>query len=868
MNTIKYFAALTVLFAAVLLAAAPFDSALNRDGAMERIDSTADAYEYVGSNVIATGHVVIHFGNALLTADKAIFNLEAQDVELSGNVTYAVRTTVKEVMTQAEFDEARENPYRIVRKAGVVPDENDKEKLLVDVTKNAVYLQADRAFLNVISGAIQFRKFSLKAGELYATGGRAERLSDGTFTLRDIRFSTCNYLIDDHAHFALTAEKAMIRPARTAQGLFNTKFDKGDTEVLTQNSFLEIFGVPVFWLPVIYKTPEEGGFGGRVEFGDKGDWGFYVRAAKNFHLLDEPYLNANLLMGYYEWRGFGYGVNLDFVTPESSTDFFFYGIRDKRPYYSWDSNRHRPNPWEVNNSRMKIPKHRYEFRLSNLTHLTPSLDFRGQVDLISDYNFLDDYFSGRYEKVLEPPTYLSLEQQFERGTASLYSTFRVNDFYTQLERMPELRLDFQRQELFANLYYQGETSGGFYRMKWRDFNHPTIYGNHLTADDYESFRLDTLHMFYYPVNLFDINIIPRAGFRLTAYSKSSKRKITHADLNEMFRADSVDGQPDAFVRNYDDDGGSVVRFAGELGVEVNTKIYRTWQNLKSEFLGLDGLRHVMVPYVNYTYIPEPTESPDHLYYFDEVDRIDENNFVRVGLVNRLQTRRNGRIYEWFSMENYWDCFIYKEDGFDHVGDFGTILRFNPTSDLRFSVSALLDLGQNNDHDTPILRGKRYTDHRPGVSRWKYLNYLNASMSWRFAPDWRVYLSYSYTDDYIQRSAYSMGSTLTSVNAASLFYAAYDRDQDISGGLEFPVFFDKKTTGYVRFKYDVDGALMRDVAVGLSRSFHCWKVQAEFGREGERGGDGHDKDYDNYFAVFVSLTALPGVQFGKRPDTDD
>ena len=104
------------------------------------------------------------------------------------------------------------------------------------------------------------------------------------------------------------------------------------------------------------------------------------------------------------------------------------------------------------------------------------------------YNFLNDYFNTRYDTVLEPATYLSLEQQFDRATVSAYSTFRVNDFYTQLERLPEVRVDFQRQELFGGLYYQGESSLGYYRTKWRDFDRPRIYGNRVEPKDYDSFR--------------------------------------------------------------------------------------------------------------------------------------------------------------------------------------------------------------------------------------------------------------------------------------------------------------------------------------------------------------------------------------------
>ena len=65
-----------------------------------------------------------------------------------------------------------------------------------------------------------------------------------------------------------------------------------------------------------------------------------------------------------------------------------------------------------------------------------------------------------------------MEYQGERFSATLQTTFRVNDFYTTMERLPELRFDFFRQELFKNIYYQGETSAGYYRTRWREYDFP------------------------------------------------------------------------------------------------------------------------------------------------------------------------------------------------------------------------------------------------------------------------------------------------------------------------------------------------------------------------------------------------------------
>ncbi len=854
-----FFAIMALLLPGAPLAAAEFDQLLSENGDVTQVDSTADTYEYVGANVIARGHVVIRFGTLLLTADKSIYNLESKDAELSGNVTFAARVTTVQDLTLEAYEKAISDPYQITRRLDVVTTETGGKRIRVEITRNAMFLQAERAFINFSSGVIQFRNFKMKNGITYSEGKEAERLPDGTMVVRDSRMTTCNYLMDDHAHYAVSAKRAVMKPPRQNSGLVNYKGDFGDTTIIAEHTFLELWDVPVLWFPFLYKPAEDGSFGGKIEIGNNSDFGYYIRTTKNIRILEEPYLNANVMLDGYSKRGFGYGVSLDMLTPESGTELFFYGINDHSPYEYWGGGS--DSDWKKAISRMDIPKYRYEFHLSNVTHLTPRTDFRTQIDLLSDFNFLNDYFNKRYEEVLEPPTFVALERQFDRMTATLYTPIRVNDFFSTVQRLPETRFDFQRQELFGGLYYQGETTFGYYDMQWRDFDRDRLLGNRVEPRDYDTFRFDSLHMFYYPFKIWNINFIPRAGIRMTAYSKTSERGLGTDELSAMFMADDLDGEPVVDVFNYDDDGGSKFRVAGEIGLEVNTKFYRTWQDVKSDYFGIDGLRHVAVPYVNYTFIPNPNVSADHLYYFDEVDRIDETHFVRLGLVNRLQTRRGGKIHEWMSLENYWDYFIYASDGFNHIGDLGTILRINPTNDITISSELLLDLGGSNEHDSRVYRGLREAG-RPGLD-CDFINRWYTKISWRFAPQWRVYFGYLYSDDYVQRSAYSMGSTLSGVNATSLMYSQLTRGQYLTGGLEFPVIFDPKTSGYIQFAYDVDAALMKNVGIGVKRDFHCWQLQLEVGRDCDRGGSDYDKEYDYYFSFFVSLTAMPDVQLGHK-----
>ena len=850
--------ALLVLMSIILFTANIFAGPLKlvKGDGTDQVDAAADRYEYIGDNVVATGNVVIRMKDLQLTADKAVINSVSQDLEMVGNVTFSVQQLVTSSVTIEEYEKLIQNPLEDIRMCGYTMTPSGNQMVKIEKRTLAISMKAERLSGNIQTGVLQFKNFSMKNGMLYSSGKLAERFYDGRITVYDTKFSTCEYMQDKHDHYAIFAKKAVVTPRNTKRGIFNYSAEQGDHSVWAFNNFVEIYGVPLLWLPILHKPQDLSAFGTTIELGNTSDWGFFVRTSKQFHLMDEPYLNANLMLDFYSERGFGYGAGLDFRTPESSTELMFYGLRDWDRYKEWEDDDY---DWSPNNSRLQIPKYRYEFRISNLTHLMPNLDFRGQIDVISDYNFLKDFFPTRYHSLLEPPSYASLEYQHERFTASLYSTFRVNSFATVVERLPEARLDFQRQELFANLYYQGETSFDYLRMRWRKFDLPRANPKLGDLENYETSRFDTLHMLYYPFKLFNINIIPRAGFRLTAYSKTSKSKITEADLNRMFTVDMVDGRSSVPVKSYDNKGGSQVRFAGEIGVEANTKFYRSWQNVKNAYLDLDGLRHVIVPYVNYTYIPKPSLDRENIYYFDEIDRIAEQNVVRLGLVNRLQTRRSNQITEIFSLENYWDFFFHKEKEYNSFGDFGTILRITPCSKIEFVSELLLDLGQNNEHDHKVTRGK-HDAGRPGFS-WKYFNRWYNQLTYRIAPDWKVSASYEYSDDYSQRTPYSMGTTYSSITAAGMFINHFERSQKAKAELEFPLLFDKHLKGAFLISYDIDAALLSDISLTLKRRFHCVDLSVTAGRTQERDDD--KKENKHYISFAVSFSGMPGFGIGHK-----
>lgn len=837
----------------------------------KEVDASADLYEYVGDNLIARGHVVIKYGDMTITADKAIINLESRDLEATGHVTFTRRQKAVKLVDYEEYQELLDDNTLSVKILEYVKTPIGLRRIKVEIENISAYMKADRISGNLVSGLFQFRNFALQNGPLFFAAAEAERAVNGKITIRDAKMTTCDYIMDDHAHYALSASKAILTPREYESGLRNYNPDHNDHTVLAYNTMFRLWGVPVFWLPALYKPFDSDSFGVDFDFGSTSEWGYFIRASKGFSLVNTPkmQLNAAAIINYYSDRGLAYGGKLNFLTDNSKTEVFGVMMRDRDPYESFSLDHSSQRHWYKEHARLKIPRTRYDFKASNLTHITPSLDFRGQIEVLSDYNFLEDYYDTRYRENIQPPTYAALEYQMERASAALLTTIRVNDFDNVVQRLPEARWDMPRQELFGGLYYQSETSGGYYEMKWRHLDNPGKYGR---VKDYGSARFDTVHFLYYPINLDFLNIIPRVGGRFTAYSNSSKYKVSDEDLSDMFGASALElsyFSNSVRFQNFKSSGKARFRFAGELGVEANTKIYRTWQNVRSSMLELDGLRHVMMPYVNYTYIPEPTENPEYLLYFDDIDRIDEQNFVRIGLQNTLQTRRGNygseQIVEWAALDTYWDFHGNRQGIFGHVGDLGIRLSLTPFKDLTITSELLWDVGQNNEHNEEVRRAFGRKAGRVGLMKLKYLNMWNTRFSYRISKDWRIYGSYIYSDAYRQRGTFSMGSMMTQINAtSSTLSAAYPTAQDVTLGLDFPTYIDPRLKGGVKFTYDVEAALMKNMAFYLKRNFHCVDVILEAGRSEERDAD-QDKDESYYVMFFVSLSTMPQVGFGQKQD---
>ena len=808
----------------------------------------ADHWSLTGDNLVVKGNVFLPADAYDLYADQVVINIKNRDFDARGNLRIYQKTEQTKTVKPgelAQFEDVAGITYQIDK---VSTDIYGHQEVQVKYQRIGASITASAMSGNLLTGYFQFSNARIAMPDLTAEVKSGRRMANGIIKLQDATISGCNYMESNNAHYSISCGEAEIRPYNTElTGKDWIQKDYNEYSLTAKNCLIRAYGVPFLWLPYFYKPKSEtlGLF--QIQYGESSDFGNYISLSKKFELSDYPYAAIRLRSDWLEKRGFGAGLRGSVLFENSKTEYSFYNIYDKRQYESQDED-------DVRDAGISIPHYRYDFRISNVSHITPDLDFRGHFEYMSDEFFNEDFDAFYNSSMPRPVTFAALERQFENFAASIYFRPQVNDFFNTVEQLPTARLDVHRQEILdTNIYFQSETSFGYFKRKWRDFNDLPRYDAPL---EYESARFDTAHFLYYPIALDFITIVPRVGIRMTAYSNSSDQKINEDDLLAILASNDPNyGKPHKVRKDYDDDGGSRVRFVGEVGIQANTKISRSWQDVRNYWLDLDGLRHVIIPYINYTYIPRPSVNRDYLYYFDDIDRIEEQNFVRLGLINRLQTRRGNQLVNYFVMENYWDLFLEHEKGYSDLGNFCTDIVMNPVRGLTLSTSFALSPSDSQlDSMRDVIRNGRNVG-RPGLDI-DCLSRLNFTVQYEPIEDVTLNFSYQYQNPYRSRSTYSMGSTLTDLESGRIFDQFYsDNTQSLSFGLRVPITPDRRTFAAYTLDYDFVDGFAPTHKFSLVRQFHCLEIAAEYVYETEY--DDNKKKHDSNFSVTARLLRLDG-----------
>jgi len=421
-----------------------------------------------------------------------------------------------------------------------------------------------------------------------------------------------------------------------------------------RHAIVYLGAVPVFYFPYMKRLLDERANHWSFIPGYRSKYGGFLLSTYQFTVNET--VDGAIHGDYRTKRGFGAGPDLNLHLGRwGETELKYYYVHDQAP--------------EEDASGHDIPTDRQLFDLAYQAMPFTNFMAKARLRYLGDELIQRDFFESAHRANPQPSTFVELNQLSSNFSLDLYTQVRVNDFLETVERLPEIKLTGFRQQIGNTpLYYESESSAGFYRRLFAQTNSLP------TGMDFDAARADTYHQVTLPWTFFGwLNVIPRVGGRLSYYSEADGAGATTTEET---------------------------RGVFNTGAELNFKVSRLWAGVTNRLFQLDGLRHIVEPSANYVFVPQPGVLPGSLPQFDyelaslrllpidfpdynSIDSVDSRNVMRLGLRNRLQTKRDGRVEDFVRWELFSDWRLEPEPGQVAFGDVCSDLLFQPRSWLAF-----------------------------------------------------------------------------------------------------------------------------------------------------------------------------------------
>jgi hypothetical protein len=276
-----------------------------------------------------------------------------------------------------------------------------------------------------------------------------------------------------------------------------------------------------------------------------------------------------------------------------------------------------------------------------------------------------------------------------------------------------------------------------------------------------------------------------------------------------------------------------IRFAGDTfrsvfdtGAEASFKISRKWEDVQSRAFGLDGLMHVIQPFTDFSYVKEDGPNPLSVLQFDRfepstqlraiefpqftaIDSIADWTVWRVGVRNKLETRRDDSTMTWLELDTFVDRNFENPYNRTDYSNLFNNLRFSPLPWMNFSVNSQLPAFSKGftEVDTyatvqPLANlqlnfGHRYLNGNPffqDSSLFVVGGYLRVNDNWGLA----VQEQYEGATETLQEQRYAIYRDLTSWVAS---FGGVIRDN--SGVKEYGLLFTVTLKAFPKFGFDLN-----------------------------------------------------------------
>ena len=617
---------------------------------------------------------------------------------------------------------------------------------------------------------------------MQAEGSRKTAMD--TFVFENADVSTCSNDCSEW-HYHVRASEMTLIPGESISG---------------RGAKVYLGKVPIMYLPYWWRDLDDE-YGWTFEPGYSSRMGAFLLSGYSYPMGDA--WEGETHLHYRIERGVAVGQDLKWEDPVADAYRGMLAV-----YYAHDSE---PIDEDEDPETADIDTSRYRVRIHD-HHAIGDRDYiMLQAHYLSDTDILEDFFEDEYREQRQPDNYLTYTHRADWFTVNALARGRLNDFYNEVNRLPEVSVDITRTQIAgSDFYYEGQTAAAYLERvrETEDTSH----------EDYSSVRFDTSHRVYYPGKYFGfLSFVPRTGYRGTYYTDTRETVTTFESVTSMVTNFVVvaPGRTNAVVTSstttnevsHDIEQGADLRNLIEFGFEVSFKAFKTWEGGV-----ISPMRHIVEPYLNYTIVPEPELVPANIYQFDSVDTLGEQHWTKVGFRNKIQTKHEGQPFDLLDVD------LYTIVDMDTEADEEAIENVYMDAELRPSPYTSIDL----DAIMNVDEGE--------------LSRFNAQFWFRRVKYWQAFLEYRFRND------------VSSLFTADMTYFPNDR-------WSFNVF------GRHEFE---DGGRLEEIGAAVQRNWDCMVFKTGLGLlPGYDRSDGTEVEDEWRVLAEFWLTAFPKMAEGRH-----
>ncbi|MDZ7616568.1 MAG: organic solvent tolerance protein OstA [Patescibacteria group bacterium] len=363
------------------------------------------------------------------------------------------------------------------------------------------------------------------------------------------------------------------------------------------------------------------------------------------------------------------------------------------------------------------PETDYRYRLlwQHRHQLPADLQLTLEAGLISDRNFLEEYFENEWDQLKDQTTGAELKQLLGNQSWSITADVRVNPFFTQTDWLPRADHFWLGQSLLGDAFtWYAHSSAGYAQLKTGDAPKNATQAARWTPEAWEvdgsGERLATRQEIDWPFQLGPVRVVPYALGELAHWGQ---------DIN----------------------GDDLQRAYWQMGVRANLPVWSVNPNVESELFNVHGMAHKInfkaeflaaesnrdlellplydpldddsieafrnrMPYYTYGTAAIPERFDERFYALrtglaswvtsPSTEVADDLMMVRLGAEQRWQTKRGRpgarRIVDWVVLDSHISLFPKEErDNFGNVaGLFDYNFRWHVGDRLTLTSDGLFD----------------------------------------------------------------------------------------------------------------------------------------------------------------------------------